>query len=76
MTDRYAALLAAYAARDALALQIAALTLGILLARYVIARFPLLDERWQKVATTVWDTYILLAWIGILIYSTSQSVGQ
>ena len=73
MTDRYIALLAAYAARDALAFQIAGLTLGIVLARVVVARFPLLNERGRKLATQLWDAYILLAWIGILIYSTSQS---
>lgn len=69
MTERYAALLAAYAARDSLALQLGALALGIVLARFVVSRFPLLNERGREIATGLWDAYILLAWVGILLYS-------
>jgi len=68
MTDRYAALVAAYAARDALAVQLAAIALGVVLARVVLTKTPLI-EKWRKQILTAWDGYILLAYVGVLVYS-------
>jgi hypothetical protein len=62
MNERYELLLAAYAARDTLALQLGGIALGIVAARGLIAAK---SPRWLL---TAWDAYMLLGWIGILFF--------
>lgn len=71
--NRYQALIDAYAQRDQLAVMLTVIALGIIAGRLVIASNPLkLTAKWQRWALGSWDGYILLVYVGILVYGLVQ----
>jgi len=68
--NRYELLLDAYAARDQFVLILVLIVLAILITRLVITRNPAgLNQKWQQITVSLWDAYILTAYVGVLGHS-------